>query len=74
MRAITLTSAMLAVALLAVGCSGERVVTTGEPPVYTETPTSTPAPSAPPSNAHLVDAFDYVAHPNGAAGYSFCPS
>ena len=71
MRAITLTSAMLAVAFLAVGCSGERVVTTGEPPVHIETPTSTPPPSAPPSNAHLVDAFDYVAHVNGAAGYYF---
>lgn len=71
MRVMTQTPALLAVAFLAVGCSGERVVTTAEPPVHTETPTSTPAPSAPPSNANLVDAFDYVAHVNGAAGYYF---
>jgi hypothetical protein len=68
MRAITLTSAIVAVALLAAGCSGERVVTTGEPPVRTTTATSTPPPLPPLSNPHLVDAFDYV---NGAAGYYF---
>jgi hypothetical protein len=69
MRVKTATSAMVAVAFLAAGCSGERVVTTGEPPVHTETATSVPAP--PPSNAHLVDAFDYVAHVNGTTGYYF---
>jgi hypothetical protein len=71
MRVMTQTSAMVAVAFLALGCSGERVVTTGEPPVHTESPTATPAPTPPPSNAHLVDAFDYVAHVNGTAGYYF---
>lgn len=62
---------MLAVAFLAAGCSGERVVTTGEPPMHTETPTASAAPSPTPSNAHLVDAFDYVARPEGEAGYYF---
>jgi hypothetical protein len=71
MRVKTATSAVIAVALVAVGCSGERVVNTGEPPVHTETPAATPAPSTRPSNAHLVDAFDYVAHVNGAARYYF---
>jgi hypothetical protein len=71
MRVMSLTSAVVAVALLSAGCSAERVVSTGEPPVRTGTATSTPAPSPPPSNAHLVDAFDYVAHVNGAAGYYF---
>ena len=71
MRVKTATSAMVAAAFLAAGCSGERVVTTGEPPVHTEAPTSAPPPSPPPSNAHLVDAFDYVAHVNDVAGYYF---
>ncbi|HJT91650.1 MAG TPA: hypothetical protein VJ777_06855 [Mycobacterium sp.] len=65
------TAAVLAVVFLAAGCSGQRVVTTGEPPVHTETPTVSAAPSPPPSNAHLVDAFDYVAHVNGSAAYYF---
>jgi hypothetical protein len=71
MRAITQTSAMVAVAILAAGCSGERVVTTDEPPVRTPTTTSAPPPLPPLNNAHLVDAFDYVAHVNDAAGYYF---
>ncbi len=62
---------MVAVALLSAGCSAERVVNTGEPPVRTGTAASTPVSSPPPSNAHLVDAFDYVAHVNGPAGYYF---
>jgi len=57
--------------LVGSGCSGERVVNTGEPPVRTETATSTPAPSTPASNAHLVNAFQYVAHVDGDAGYYF---
>lgn len=68
MRVITLISAaVLAIA----GCSGARVVNTGEPPPATATNTSA-APQLPPTNtAHLVDAFDYVAHPNDQAGYYF---
>jgi hypothetical protein len=71
MRAITQTSVAVAVAILAAGCSGERVVTTGEPPVRTTPAVSAPPPLPQPDNAHLVDAFDYVAHVNGAAGYYF---
>lgn len=71
MRAKTATSAMVAAAVLATGCSTGTVVTTGERPVHTQAPQPVPAPSPPPSNAHLVDAFDYVAHVNGAARYYF---
>jgi hypothetical protein len=61
---------MATVALLIAGCSGERIVNTGEPPAAT--PTSTPTVSPLPfNNAHLVDAFDYVAHPAGRAAYYF---
>ena len=53
------------------GCSGARVVNTGEPSPATATNTSA-APQLPPTNtAHLVDAFDYVAHPNDQANYYF---
>ena len=62
---------MVAVALLAAGCSGVRVVTTGDPPVHTPTATSARPPLPPLNNAHLVDAFDYVAHVNNTAGYFF---
>jgi hypothetical protein len=71
MRAITLTSAVVAVAVVAAGCSGERIVNTGEPPAATPVTTSAAPPPPPLSNAHLVDAFDYVAHVNGTAGYYF---
>jgi hypothetical protein len=68
MRALTLISAaVLAVA----GCSAQRVVNTGEWATVTS-PTSVVAPALPPTNpAHLVKAFDYVAHPNDEAGYYF---
>ena len=68
MRVITLISAaVLAVA----GCSGVRVVNTDEPSAATPTNTAT-APQLPPTNnAHLADAFDYVAHPNDEAAYYF---
>ncbi|WP_414688408.1 hypothetical protein [Mycobacterium sp.] len=65
------TAAVLGVAFLAAGCSGQRVVNTGEPRVHPETPAASAAPSPPPSNVHLVDAFEYVAHVNGSAGYYF---
>ncbi|KUI43634.1 hypothetical protein AU197_23855 [Mycobacterium sp. IS-1590] len=58
-------------AILVAGCSAERIVTTDEPFVASPTsPTSEPPP-APPNSAHLVDAFDYVAHPDGSAVYYF---
>lgn len=56
--------------IAAVGCSGERIVNTDEPRPTTQVSTSPPPPPAP-SSAHLVNAFDYVAHPNGAAVYYF---
>ncbi len=68
MRVITLISAAVVVVA---GCSGVRVVNTDEP--RPAAPTNTVrAPQLPPTNnAHLVDAFDYVAHPNDEAGYYF---
>lgn len=71
MRVITVISAAL---LLVAGCSAQRVVNTGEWETVTATSTSV-APPLPPTNpAHLANAFDYVAHPNGEggdAGYYF---
>lgn len=56
--------------MLGVGCSGERIVNTGEPPAATPVTTSRTSPP-PASSLHLVDAFDYVAHPQGEAVYYF---
>lgn len=67
MRVISL---MAAVALGVAGCSGERILNTDEPSVPTFASTTKPPPP-PPDSAHLVDAFDYVAHPAGAAVYYF---
>jgi hypothetical protein len=61
------TVAMLAIA----GCSDVTVVNTGESPAQTATTAPAPTPSAPPSNAHLVNAFDYVAHVGDITGYYF---
>jgi hypothetical protein len=68
MRVITLISvAVLATA----GCSGVRVVNTGDEPPPTATSTSV-APQLPPADgAHLANAFDYVAHPDEQTGYYF---
>lgn len=68
MRVLCLISAA---AILAAGCSGERIVTTDEPPVTLPPSSTTAAPPAPPNSAHLVSAFDYVAHPAGTAVYYF---
>lgn len=56
--------------LVGAGCSGERIVTTDEPRPTTQASTS-PSPPQPPSSKHLVNAFDYVAHPRDAAAYYF---
>ena len=65
MRTLILISAVL---LAVTGCSAERVVNTGEWATVAPAPTET-APQLPPTNpAHLANAFDYVAHPNGEAG------
>ena len=59
------------VAILAIaGCSNVTVVNTGESPTHTA-PAPTATPSAPPSNAHLVNAFDYVGHVGDVTGYYF---
>ncbi|HKP41850.1 hypothetical protein [Mycobacterium sp.] len=63
------TAAVAAVAVLATGCTDEPIVNTGEPPAATPTSASTPGP--PVSNAHLVDAFDYVGHMSETTGYYF---
>jgi hypothetical protein len=61
----------VAVAMLAIaGCSGERIVNTPESPAHVATAPSTAAPT-PPSNVHLVNAFDYVAHVGDVTGYYF---
>lgn len=60
-----------AVAILAAGCSGERIVTTDEPPAASPPTSTTTEPPPPPGSRHLVDAFDYVAHPAGTAAYYF---
>jgi hypothetical protein len=59
--------AMLATA----GCSDVTVVNTSESPANTATAAPAATPSAPPTNAHLVNAFDYVAHVGDITGYYF---
>jgi hypothetical protein len=63
--------ALFAVATLAAGCSDATVINTGEPPARTAVPAPTAAPSTPLSNAHLVNAFDYVGHVGDITGYYF---
>jgi hypothetical protein len=63
-------AAVSAAALLAIaGCSNEHIINTPEPAA----PPSTvaPPPSTPASNAHLANAFDYVAHVGDTTGYYF---
>jgi hypothetical protein len=60
------TVAMVAIA----GCSNVTVVNTGESPTHTA-PAPTATPRASPSNAHLVNAFDYVGHVGDVTGYYF---
>ncbi|MEO3759404.1 hypothetical protein ABGB19_14085 [Mycobacterium sp. B14F4] len=69
MRVICLISALALITVA--GCSGERIVTTDEPRVQTPVSTIEAPPPPPPDSAHLVDAFDYVAHPGGTAVYFF---
>ena len=52
------------------GCSGATVIDTGEPPAQTAVAQTAP-PSTPPSNAHLVNAYDYVGHAGETTGYYF---
>jgi hypothetical protein len=60
----------VAIAVVA-GCSGATVINTPESPAHTAAATPTATPSPPPSNAHLVDAFDYVGHVGEITGYYF---
>jgi hypothetical protein len=66
----TLPISLAAVAILAAGCSGGTVVNTEEAPAAAPASTSV-APTPPASNAHLANAFDYVAHPPGGTSYYF---
>ena len=52
------------------GCSDATVINTGEPPAQTAAAQTAP-PSTPPSNAHLVNAYDYVGHAGETTGYYF---
>ena len=70
MRAMTAVWAVTVAMLIVAGCSGPTVITTSESPrPAAVAPTATP--SAPPSNVHLVNAFDYVAHVGDVTGYYF---
>jgi hypothetical protein len=64
-------AALSALGMLAVGCSDQPVINTGEPQRDTASAGPPAAPSPPPSNAHLVNAFDYVAQVGEATGYYF---
>jgi len=64
-----LSAATIASVALA-GCSGATVIDTGEPPAQTAVAQTAP-PSTPPSNAHLVNAYDYVGHAGETTGYYF---
>ena len=63
-------SAATVASLALAGCSGATVINTGEPPAQTAAAQTAP-PSTPPSNAHLVNAYDYVGHAGETAGYYF---
>ena len=52
------------------GCADQPVINTGEPQ-NTATAAPPAAPSAAVSNAHLVNAFDYVGHVGETTGYYF---
>lgn len=61
---------LTAVAMLVAGCSGATVINTDES--TPAAPATTPRSSVPPrDNAHLVNAFDYVAHPPSGTSYYF---
>jgi hypothetical protein len=47
------------------------VINTGEPPAQPASGTANTTPSTRPSNAHLVNAFNFVAHVGDTTGYYF---
>ncbi len=61
----------LAAAVSAAGCSNAAITNTDEAPTTGPVGTSTAPPAPPPSNAHLANAFDYVAHPPDGTSYYF---
>ena len=63
--------ALAALAVLAAGCSGETIINTDESPTAAPGQHVAAPPSPPPSNAHLANAFDYVAYPPGGTSYYF---
>jgi hypothetical protein len=65
--------ALCAVAVAAsaiAGCAGATVINTGDAPGSAASVPSPPA-STPPTNAHLVNAYDYVGHTGDTTGYYF---
>lgn len=58
-------------AVLAAGCSADWIVNNDEPRPQAPVLSTRVPPPPPPNNAHVVDAFDYVAHPAGEAVYYF---
>ncbi|MDG5483527.1 hypothetical protein [Mycolicibacterium gadium] len=70
MNARTLSATLAAVATLAAGCSTGTVTDADESPAAAPAGTSSPS-TPPPSNAHLANAFDYVAYPPAGTSYYF---
>jgi len=62
---------LVALAVIAAGCSGERIVNTDEPPPARPVAPPPASPTPPPSNVHLVNAFDYAGSPEGGTRYFF---
>jgi hypothetical protein len=62
---------VLGLALLSAGCADESIVNTGDQPPAAPPGTATAPPLPPPSNAHLVNAFDYASHPESGTRYVF---
>jgi hypothetical protein len=58
-------------AALAAGCTNAAITNTDDAPTTGPVGTSTAPPAPPPSNAHLANAFDYVAHSPGGTSYYF---
>ncbi|MCV7038478.1 hypothetical protein BST36_09815 [Mycolicibacterium moriokaense] len=63
--------ALTTVAVLAAGCSSGPITNTDDTPAAGPVGTSMTPSAPPPGNAHLANAFDYVAHPPGGTTYYF---
>ncbi len=57
--------------MLPVGCSNATVINTSDSPTQPANGGAGASSSPPPSNAHLVNAFDYVEHVGDTTGYFF---